>query len=267
MEPKRTDSTGERLVDGVEHGVGEVRRVVGDAGKALDRDAHVVGRDAATEARDLGHGIEGEVQHLGHAAGDLGTTVRNASHETLAPGESVTVVPSGEVEVVDVTSGAETVGRGGATTTSVPAAAQPVIGGDEGRDWLSMSTDNTAAGRTGDISNTGPIDLVVPGMRVIDATGAELGKVDDIKMGDPAAVTTQGEEYDDGNLLDDIGRAVFGGTALPEQIRNNLLRVGYLRVDGRGLFDTDYFVAADQIARVEGDSVHLTLAKDALPTT
>jgi hypothetical protein len=185
----------------------------------------------------------------------------------LAPGESVTVVPPGEVEVVDVTSGVETVGRGGATTTSFPAATAPVLGGDEGRDWLSMSTDNTAAGRTGDISNTGPIDLVVAGMRVIDATGAELGKVDDIKMGDPAAVTTQGEEYDDGNLLDDIGRAVFGGTALPEQIRNNLLRVGYLRVDGRSLFDTDYFVAADQIARVEGDTVHLTLAKDALPTT
>ena len=265
MEPKRTDAVGERGADGV-------RRVVGDAEQALDRDAHAASRDATTGARDLGRGVEGVAGRISHGIDEIGDiargsvgAVREAAHETLAPGESVTVVPPGEVEVVDVTPGAGTVGQGDATTTHVSATAGAAVGGDEGRDWLSMSTDNTAAGRTGDISNTGPIDLVVPGMRVIDASGAELGKVDDIKMGDPAAVTTQGEEYDDGNLLDDIGRAVFGGTELPGQIRSNLIRVGYLRVDGRGWFDTDHFVAADQIARVEGDVVHLTVAKDALP--
>lgn len=281
MEPKRPESFGERTVDDVERGAARVRRTADDAGRTLDRDAHTAGRDAAAGVRDVGRGAEGVGDRVGRAVGDVGDAARtsidavgDAAHETLAPGESVTLVPPGETEVVDVTGGARSPGQveiGSAPFATgaglaAGAGAAPAAGA-QGRDWLSMSTDNTSAGSTEGIGNTGPIDLAVRGMRVVDANGDEIGKVDDIKMGDPAAATTQGEVYDDGGLLDDIGRAVFGGSALPEQIRDNLLRIGYLRVDGKGWFDTDYFVAANQVARVEGDTVHLSVAKEELPTT
>lgn len=185
---------------------------------------------------------------------------------TLEPGESVTMVSPGETEVITVPGrnrGAETapVRENIAPTTNV--AATPV-----GRDWLSMSTDNTPEGAASGSGNTGPIDLVSPGMRVVDAKGDDLGKVDTIKMGDPGAVTTRGESYNDSDLFEEIGRAVFGGSPLPEQIQENLLRTGYISVDGKGwVFETDYFVAANQIARVEGDTVYLSVLRDALPTT
>jgi hypothetical protein len=227
MEPKRSDSFGERVVDDIERDSGAIRSDVGSRG---------------------------------------GDTV----HPTLAPGEAVTVVPPGEAEVVNVTGGGRSSGQttvgGGASVVGGSGAGAAVGSGFAGGELRSMSTDNTSAGRTGDIANTGPIDLAVTGMRVVDANGDELGKVDDVKMGDPSAVTTQGEEYDDGDLIDDIGQAVFGGSDLPDQIRHNLIRVGYLRIDGKGWFDTDYFAAADQIQRVEGDTVHLSVAKEALPT-
>ena len=200
----------------------------------------------------------------GAGAGERGAG--DVTHQTLEPGESVVVVPaesSGATTVVEAAP--DTIGAMDGGGMPTPGAGTT---GAEGRDWLSMSTDNTAAGRTGDITNTGPIDLAMPGMRVYDANGDDLGKVDSIKMGDPAAVTSQGEEPDGGNnLIDEIGRTVFGGESLPDQIRHNLLRVGYLRVDGKGwLFDTDFFVAADQIAGVEGDAVRLNVTKDTLPS-
>ena len=136
------------------------------------------------------------------------------------------------------------------------------------RDWLSMSTDNTAAGRATDISAGGPISLVRDGMRVVDANGAEVGKVDEVRMGDAGAATAREPGFTEGEtIIDDIGRAVFGGgDRLPEQIRHNLLRVGYIHIDGKGwFFDRDHYAAADQIARVEGDAVHLSVAGDALP--
>lgn len=235
MDPKRSEPFGERAKDDVEAG-----------------------------ARDVGDAIGGAARRVGDAAGDVADAARTSVHaageafrETLEPGETVVVGPAGRTGETTVVE----------STGVVAGTAAAAAVGEGGRDWLSMSTDNTAAGRTGDITNTGPIDLVENGMRVFDANGDELGKVDSIKMGDPGAVTTRGEEpYDGGDLLDEIGRAVFGGEELPEQIRHNLLRVGYIRVDGKGWFDTDYFAAADQIATVEGDAVRLSVAKEALPT-
>jgi len=287
MEPKRPESFGERTADDIERDAGTVRRDAGDLGSTLDRDVRRVGNDADAGVRDVGRGVEGVGDRVDRAVGDVGDAARtsidavgDAVHRTLAPGESVAMVPPGETEVVDVSGGTRTSGQtaiGGAAsaaagTGTVPAAAGAATVGSssgsglEGGELRSMSTDNTAAGRTGDIGNTGPIDLAVTGMRVVDANGDELGKVDDIKMGDPGAASTRGEQYDDGDLVEDIGRAVFGDSDLPEQIREDLIRVGYIRVDGKGWFDTDYFVAANEISRVEGDTVHLSVAKEALPT-
>lgn len=143
---------------------------------------------------------------------------------------------------------------------------QPAVTG--GADWLSMSTDNTAAGRASDPVNAGPISLVREGMRVVDAGGQEIGKVDEVRMGDPGSVTAREPGFTEGETtIDEIGRAIFGvGSQLPGPVRETLLRIGYIRIDGKGwLFDKDHYAASDQIAKVEGDIVHLSVAEAVLP--
>lgn len=138
------------------------------------------------------------------------------------------------------------------------------------RDTLSMSTDNTAAGRLSDIANAGPIALVSSGMKVMTASGKEIGKVDVVQMADVNAVTSPREDW--GNVVDPlskVGYAVFGvGSHIPDTVRHRLLQLGYLLVDGKGWFlDQDHYVASDQIARVEGDSVYLNVDEDQLYRT
>lgn len=160
---------------------------------------------------------------------------------------------------------AEVVGPAEAAQGEIDRPAAANVGGG----LPSMSTDNTPAGRMlDDPANAGPISLVHVDMRVFDANGNEIGKVDDLRMGDPGAVTAHEPGFTDGaTALDEIGRAIFGdGSRLPETVRGNLLRLGYIRIDGKGwLFDTDRYAASNQIARVEGDAVHLTVPGDALP--
>lgn len=135
------------------------------------------------------------------------------------------------------------------------------------RDSLSMSTDNTAAGRLSDIANAGLISLVTSGMKVVTLSGKELGKVDVVQMADVNAVTTQKEDW--GNVVDPlskVGYAVFGvGSHIPDTVRHRLLLLGYIMIDGKGwLLERDWYAASDQIARVDGDTVHLSVDEDLL---
>ena len=62
------------------------------------------------------------------------------------------------------------------------------------RDPLSMSTDNTPEGEMySDTVEGGPISKVMNGDRVVDSTGKEIGTVKFVKMGDPNAVTDEGQ--------------------------------------------------------------------------
>jgi hypothetical protein len=105
----------------------------------------------------------------------------------------------------------------------------------------------------GPIDKVGPIEQVFEGMRVVDSAGNEVGKVEFVKMGDPEAITIQGQEPD---LL----------PPLPRPLAERLLRVGYVKVDRRGIFAGDAYVPATDIDRVEGDTVHLSVPKSMLLT-
>lgn len=138
---------------------------------------------------------------------------------------------------------------------------------EDQRDTLSMSTDNTAAGRLSDIANAGPIALVAQGMKVVAASGKEIGKVEVVKMADANAVTASDREW--ANSVDPVSRAgyaIFGiGSHIPDDVRHRLLLLGYLLIDGKGwVLDRDYYAASDQIARVEGDRVLLSVNEDQL---
>ncbi|MEV4708718.1 hypothetical protein [Actinoplanes sp. NPDC049316] len=102
-------------------------------------------------------------------------------------------------------------------------------------------------------SASAPISQVVEGMRVLDAAGTEVGKVELVKLGDPEAITTAGEETDNGE------------PRVAGEIRARLLRLGFIKVDRKGFLKPDGYVAADEIDRVQDGAVHLTVTdKDML---
>ncbi|OZM77208.1 hypothetical protein [Pseudonocardia sp. MH-G8] len=97
------------------------------------------------------------------------------------------------------------------------------------------------------------------GMRVVDSAGADVGTVELVKVGDPEAVTGQGQSTP-GGLVEDLQEAFGGGEPqVPAQFAAQLMRVGFVKVDGKGLLDRDTYVPADQVASVTAGAVHLTV--------
>jgi hypothetical protein len=117
---------------------------------------------------------------------------------------------------------------------------------------------------TGSNLDTSMLDRVQEGMRVVDASGAEIGKVQYVQMGDPEAVTTAGNDRPRTDLMGVVGEAVLPDEAepdVPEPLRSNLRRTGYLKIDGHG---ADRYVPSDRVRDVSGDVVRLTVRKDQL---
>ena len=125
------------------------------------------------------------------------------------------------------------------------------------RDPLSMSTDNTAEGEMySDTIEGGPISQVMIGDSVVDSTGKEVGTVKFVKMGDPNAVTDEGQEDSDSGIFGFAGDSYDMGN-LPEQARHQLMRVGFIHINVS--WADDRFAGTSQIARVENNTVYLTV--------
>jgi hypothetical protein len=113
---------------------------------------------------------------------------------------------------------------------------------------------------------------VYTGMRVIDANNNEIGKIDDFKFSEneeepgviPAELDAADREPDD-SLMDDIARA-FAPDDMPEELRERLLREGYIRLDTAGLFAADRYILPEQIVGTDGDALVLNVSKDELMT-
>jgi hypothetical protein len=130
------------------------------------------------------------------------------------------------------------------------------------RDPLSMSTDNTPEGEMySDTIEAGPISNVAIGDTVVDSTGKELGTVKFVKMGDPNAVTDEGQEDDSPGFLG-LGDDDYDMGNIPEQARHQLMRVGFIHIDVS--WADDRFAGAGQIARVENNTVYLTVPESNL---
>lgn len=87
------------------------------------------------------------------------------------------------------------------------------------------------------IENSQPasiIEQVYEGMTVIDQDGKKLGKVEVVKMGDPQALTTQGEELEhDDSLVEQMAISIFGSDMdFPKSVRDNLLIGGFIKIHG-----------------------------------
>ncbi|MEV0629303.1 hypothetical protein [Nonomuraea wenchangensis] len=110
------------------------------------------------------------------------------------------------------------------------------------------------------------ISQVHTGMKVVDRDGKEVGTVELVKMGDPQAATTDGQQPGRSPGFVPVLSDVFGHAEpdLPPALAARLLRTGFVKVDGRGLFARDLYVAPEQVARIEDNVLHLSTDGDSL---
>jgi hypothetical protein len=118
------------------------------------------------------------------------------------------------------------------------------------------------------VFNTRLIERVEEDMKVVDSAGNDVGKVQYVQFGDPEAITTEGNELEKpAGIIGDVAMAFFGDEREPdvaEPKRSQLLRYGFIKVDGPGLLDNDRYIRSDLIADVARDTVTLTVHKDRL---
>lgn len=109
-----------------------------------------------------------------------------------------------------------------------------------------------------------PIAQISAGMRVVDRAGDDVGIVKLVRMGDPQAVTAEGQGGG-GSPLDAMADFVGEGEPdVPAQFAARLQRSGYLKIDCSGLFAGDAYAPADEVAAVRGSTVHLSSERDSL---
>ncbi|MGW0228049.1 hypothetical protein ACWDWO_07035 [Actinopolymorpha singaporensis] len=113
--------------------------------------------------------------------------------------------------------------------------------------------------------NEGPITQVREGMPVVDAEGKKLGKVAELKMGDPEAATEQGQQAPSpggGGVVSNV-LAAFDNRepfAVPTAGAADLLRTGFVKVDPSGLFKRDFYVSAADVLGVQDGTVRVSIS-------
>ena len=114
---------------------------------------------------------------------------------------------------------------------------------------------------------------IYDGMAVYDPEGKKIGTVKRVYLGavteaaderglGPATPSTP--ETSETSLLEDFAKAVSPTEPLPEELRQRLLRRGFIRIDCTGIFASDRYALSDQIAQVSDDRVTLGVTRDAL---
>ena len=105
---------------------------------------------------------------------------------------------------------------------------------------------------------------VQEGMHVVDAAGEDVGKVEYLQMGDPQAVTTEGNEHRPVDLVGEVvERALPEETEpdVPDPLRTELQRTGYLKIGGHGIGGKARYVSSEHVSQVSDDTVRLSVRK------
>jgi hypothetical protein len=119
-------------------------------------------------------------------------------------------------------------------------------------------------------SRNGAFTLIKEGMEVFDVNNKSLGSVDYVRFGDDnpqddyhTATASEPSETPVEAIAESVADAFVGKDDIPEEVRQRLLRYGYLRLNG-GLMQSDRFITPDQVARVTDDHVELNVSEDLL---
>ena len=143
---------------------------------------------------------------------------------------------------------------------------------------------------TPDVTEEETLTSVRQGFKVVDVNGDEVGSVRDLRSGDRDAAT--GDDAEPGGRSTEFLAAPAGGSSgagggigiaggvppivaeddnnareepnVSEPAYSRLSRLGFIKIDSKGWFASDRYADADQVARVEGDTVYLSVAKEDL---
>jgi hypothetical protein len=96
-------------------------------------------------------------------------------------------------------------------------------------------------------------------MDVVDLLGKKVGSVREIKIGDPDALTAQGQVIGLDEPYLDATRP-----RLPDPLAERLLRVGYIKMTSRGVLRRPLYASAEQTYRVDNGAVHLSVGREDL---
>ena len=108
------------------------------------------------------------------------------------------------------------------------------------------------------------------GMKVFDSEHHEIGRVDGLKYPENAIApdvepaTVDGADSPEDNTIVNAVAEAFGREDVPEPLRSQLLRDGYIHLDAKGIFAHDRYILPEQIARVDSEGIQLNVTKDAL---
>ena len=112
--------------------------------------------------------------------------------------------------------------------------------------------------------DTSAMARVQEGMRVVDAADEDLGKVEYVQMGDPEAVTTEGNEHRPVDLVSQVMQRALpeeSEPGVPDPLRAELQRTGYLKIGGHGIGGKARYVSSERVRAVSGDTVRLSVRK------
>ncbi len=109
-------------------------------------------------------------------------------------------------------------------------------------------------------------------MDVYDRAGDKIGEVEGVYFGSVAedgvsegqGPATARDPSGTPSFLEDLAEAFTGNDELPETLRSRLFLHGFIRIDGSGLFASDYYAMPDQIASVSHDRIQLNVSRDEL---
>lgn len=117
------------------------------------------------------------------------------------------------------------------------------------------------------------LNHVREGMAVCDLDGKEIGKVDRVYLGAVSEAkdergqgpATAHDPYEpgEGTLIENVAEA-FAPDKLPDELRERLLREGFIQMDSASLFAADRYVLPEQIMSVADDQVRLNVRRDEL---
>lgn len=239
-------------------------------------DADAVGRATIGSAGAAATTGTGTVQGAGRTILDTSRDRLNESSASVREGTTIDPDRTGGVR--------ETIVRDEPVATRTTGT----MSGDIGSGSISASTDNTG-GLVDTSSET--LTNVQVGYRVVDGNGDDIGKVTDLKSGDTSAVTVDdaGRTGESGGMIAVPGGTGTGGGGnlggagggipaavafdsgtnggepnVSEPAYSRLSRLGFIKIDAKGWFNSDLYAGSDQIARVEGETVYLTTGKDGL---
>jgi hypothetical protein len=114
---------------------------------------------------------------------------------------------------------------------------------------------------------------IYEGMRVYDRTAGKIGTVEYVYLGEltdaddehgqrPATPSVIGSH--ERSLIEDFARDVALTDHVPDPLREQLLRHGFIRINSAGLFTADRYAKPEQIASVSDDGVTLRVSRDEL---